>query len=109
MSLSAVSVGEYWADDGDYDEPDGDGPDERVARSGGWQDQDSRRIDIDGAWPASGVSAGEGVRRARHAGAVVNTAPPGEQPLVDGGFSCRSGRDHQGALLGLSARGRRGD
>ena len=22
MSLSAASVGEYWADDGDYDEPD---------------------------------------------------------------------------------------
>jgi hypothetical protein len=31
MSLSAVSVGEHWADDGDYDEPDGDRPDERVA------------------------------------------------------------------------------
>src|SRR5258707_1709298 len=40
MSLSAVLVGEYWADDGDCDEPDGDRPDERVARSGGWQDQD---------------------------------------------------------------------
>jgi hypothetical protein len=31
MSLSTVSVGEYWADDGDCDEPDGDRPDERVA------------------------------------------------------------------------------
>src|ERR1035437_4890789 len=61
MSLSAVSVGEHWADDGDYDEPDGDRPDERVARSGGWQDQDRRGIDVDGAWAASGVSAGEGV------------------------------------------------
>src|SRR5674536_76186 len=45
MSLSTVSVGEHWADDGDYDEPDGDRPDERVARSGGWQDQGSRSID----------------------------------------------------------------
>src|SRR5258707_6488055 len=37
MSLSTVLVGEFWADDGDCDEPDGDRPDERVARSGGWQ------------------------------------------------------------------------
>jgi hypothetical protein len=29
MSLSAVSVGKHWADEGDYDEPDGDRPDER--------------------------------------------------------------------------------
>jgi hypothetical protein len=43
MSLSAVSVGERWADAGDYDEPDGDRPDGRVARSGGWQDQARRR------------------------------------------------------------------
>src|ERR1035437_9046327 len=43
MSLSTVSVGEYWADDGDCGEPDGDRPDERVARSGGWQDQRSPR------------------------------------------------------------------
>ena len=34
MSLSTVSVGEHWADDGDCDEPDGDRSDERVARSG---------------------------------------------------------------------------
>jgi xanthine dehydrogenase YagR molybdenum-binding subunit len=27
ISLSAASGGEYWADDGDYDEPDGDRPD----------------------------------------------------------------------------------
>src|ERR1700724_1984029 len=60
MSLSAVSVGEHWADDGDCDEPDGDRPDERVARSGGWQDQGSRSIGVDGSWPAPGVSAGEG-------------------------------------------------
>src|SRR5229473_1172375 len=65
MSLSAVSVGEHWADDGDYDEPDGDRPDERVAGSGGWQDQDRRGIDVDGTWAASGVSAGEGVRQDR--------------------------------------------
>src|SRR5258705_9655098 len=39
MSLSTVLVGEFWADDGDYDEPDGDRPDERVAGSGGEQDQ----------------------------------------------------------------------
>jgi hypothetical protein len=32
MSLSTVLVGEYWADDGDYDESDRDRPDERVAR-----------------------------------------------------------------------------
>jgi hypothetical protein len=31
MSLSTASVGEYWADDGDYDEPDGDRPDGRLA------------------------------------------------------------------------------
>jgi hypothetical protein len=49
---------------GDCDEPDGDRPDERVARSGRWQDQDRRGIDLDGAWAASGVSSGEGVRRA---------------------------------------------
>src|ERR1700704_7146706 len=58
MSLSTVLVGEFWADDGDYDEPDGDRPDERVAGSGGEQDQDRRGIDGDGTWAASGVSAG---------------------------------------------------
>jgi hypothetical protein len=35
MSLSTIWVGEYWADDGDYDEPNGDRPDERIARSNG--------------------------------------------------------------------------
>src|SRR5258708_3016835 len=39
MSLSTVLVGEFWADDGDCDEPDGDRPDERVAGSGCKQDQ----------------------------------------------------------------------
>src|ERR1019366_1081043 len=53
MSLSTASVGEYWADDGDYDEPDGDRPDGRIARSGRWQDQDRRGVDVDGAWSAS--------------------------------------------------------
>src|ERR1700693_2555867 len=60
MSLSTILDGEHWADDGDYDEPDGDRPDERVARSGGWQDQGSRSIGVDGAWPAPGISAGDG-------------------------------------------------
>ena len=56
MSLSTLSVGEYWADDGDYDEPDGDRPDERIARSNGGQDQGNGGIDADGSWPASSVS-----------------------------------------------------
>src|SRR5260370_5893042 len=64
MSLSTGLDGEHWADDGDCDEPDGDRPDERVTRSGGWQGQDRRGIDFDGTWAASGVSADEGVRRA---------------------------------------------
>src|ERR1017187_9550803 len=97
MSLSAVSVGEHWADDGDYDEPDGDRPDERVARSGGWQDQGSRSIDIDGSWPAPGVLAGEGVRQAWPAGAGVTTARQAEQPLLSAGFRLPSGWHHQGA------------
>src|ERR1700692_3485407 len=49
MSLSTVLVGEFWADDGDCDEPDGDRPDERVAGSGGEQDQSSRSRDTDEA------------------------------------------------------------
>src|ERR1035437_4830260 len=64
MSLSAASIGEYRADDGDYDEPDGDRPDGRIARSGRWPDQDCRSVEVDGAWPASGISAGEGIRQA---------------------------------------------
>src|SRR3954452_1662640 len=98
MSLSAVSVGEHWADDGDYDEPDGDRPDECVARSGGWQDQGSRRIDVDGAWTASGISAGEGVRRAWPAGAGVTTARQAEQPLLSCGVACRGDWHRPGAL-----------
>src|ERR1700681_3560981 len=76
MSLSTVLVGEFLADDGDYDEPDGDRPDERIAGAGGRQDQDRRRIDVDGARAASGVSAGEGVRQAWPAGAGVTPAWP---------------------------------
>jgi hypothetical protein len=53
MSLSSILDGEFWADDGDCDEPDGDRPDERVTRSGGWQDQDRRGIGVDGTWAAS--------------------------------------------------------
>src|SRR5260221_12030081 len=48
MSPSTALDGEHWANDGDCDEPDGDRPDERVARSSGWQDQDRRGIDVDG-------------------------------------------------------------
>jgi hypothetical protein len=32
MSLSTVLVGEFWADDGDYDEPDGDRPERKHKR-----------------------------------------------------------------------------
>src|SRR6266849_3244424 len=101
MSLSTVSVGEHWADDGDYDEPDGDRPDERAAGSGGSQDQDRRGIGVDETWAASGVSAGEGVRQARPAGAGVTTARQAEQPLLPDGFTCRSDWHDPGALLRL--------
>src|SRR6202045_4785119 len=101
MSLSTVLDGEHWADDSDCDEPDGDRADERVTRSGGWQDQDRRGIGVDGTWGASGVSAGEGVRQAWTAGAGVSTAWQAEQPLLSDGFACRSDWHHQGALPGL--------
>src|SRR5882724_5400298 len=65
MSLSTVLVGEFWADDGDCDEPDGDRPDERVARSGCEQDQSSRSRGTDEAWSASGVPTGQGLQPAR--------------------------------------------
>ena len=90
MSLSTGLDGEHWADDGDCDEPDGDRPDERVTRSGGWQDQDRRGIDFDGTWAASGVSADEGVGRAWTAGAGVTTAWQAEQPLLSDLIACRS-------------------
>src|SRR5260370_27457358 len=74
MSLSTVLVGEFWADDGDCDEPDGDRPDERVAGSGREQDQSNGSRDVDGTWAASGVSAGEGVRPAWPTGLGVTPA-----------------------------------
>src|ERR1700680_2290148 len=83
MSLSPILDGEFWADDGDCDEPDGDRPDERITRSGGWQDQDLEGIGVDGAWAAPGVSAGEGVRPPWTAGAGVTTAWQAEPPLSD--------------------------
>jgi hypothetical protein len=89
ISLSTGLDGEHWADYGDCDEPDGDRPDERVTRSGGWQDQDRRGIDFDGTWAASGVSADEGVRRAWTAGAGVTTAWQAEQPPLSDGFACQ--------------------
>src|SRR6266403_5235089 len=64
MSLSTVLVGEFWADDGDCDEPDGDRPDERVAGSGCAQDQDDGSRVADEAGSASGVPAGQGLRSA---------------------------------------------
>src|SRR5438309_914504 len=79
MSLSTVLVGEFWADDGDYDEPDGDRPDGRVAGSGGEQDQGDGSRDADEPWSASGVPAGQGVRQAWPAGAGVPEARPAEQ------------------------------
>src|SRR5260221_14317258 len=82
MSLSTVLDGEHWADDGDCDEPDGDRPDERVARSSGWQDQDRRGIDVDGTWAASGVSAGQGLQPARPRGAGIPPPRPAEHPLL---------------------------
>src|SRR5258708_39076973 len=112
MSLSTISVGEFWADDGDCDEPDGDRPDERVAGSGCKQDQSNGSRDADEPWSASGVSAGEGKRQAWTAGADVTTAWQGEQPLLSGGFACRSDWPHSGALPGLwpdaGGRGARG-
>src|SRR3981081_4073806 len=96
MSLSTVSVGEHWADDGDYDEPDGDRPDERVAGSGGSQDQDCRGIDVDGTWAASGVSAGEGVRQTWPTGVGVKTAWQAKEPPASHGLWWRRGCDHHG-------------
>src|ERR1700676_3962180 len=97
MSLSTVLVGEFWADDGDYDEPDGDRPDERVAGSGSGHGSG----DVDGAWAASGISAGGGVWQGWPAGVGVTTPRQAEQPLLSDGFACRSDWHHQGALLGL--------
>jgi hypothetical protein len=67
MSLSPVfeSDGELAADDGDLDEPFGDQSDECSAGSGGGADQGFGGGDLDGAWPSSGVSVGEGISAAR--------------------------------------------
>src|SRR5258706_2214768 len=81
MSLSTVLVGEFWADDGDYDEPDGDRPDERVAGSGGEQDQSNGSRDADETWSASGVPAGQGVPKVPYA------APFGFHADMSGGPS----------------------
>src|SRR5258705_11517863 len=81
MSLPTVLVGEFWADDGDYDEPDGDRPDERVAGSGGEQDQSNGSRDADETWSASGVPAGQGVPKVPYA------APFGFHADMSGGPS----------------------
>src|SRR5258706_1451288 len=57
MSLSTVLVGEFWADDGDYDEPDGDRPDERVAGSGGEQAQSNGSRDADARLSTHAISS----------------------------------------------------
>src|SRR5882757_9645472 len=101
MSLSTVLVGEFWADDGDYDEPDGDRPDERVAGSGGEQDQSNGSRNADEPWSASGVPAGQGVRQAWPAGAGVPKARPAEQSRLRYGFTRRGHRHHPSALPGL--------
>src|SRR5436309_10236362 len=86
MSLSTVLVGEFWADDGDCDEPDGDRPDERVGGSGCEQDQDDGSRVADGSGPASGVSVGEGLPFARSCSAGFAEAGQAEQPLLR--FGC---------------------
>src|SRR6266446_6784678 len=101
MSLSTVLVGEFWADDGDYDEPDGDRPDERVAGSGGEQDQSNGSRDADETWSASGVPAGQGVRQAWPAGAGVPPARPAEQSRLPCGFTRYGHWHHSGAVPGL--------
>src|SRR6476646_4214392 len=82
MSLSTVLVGEFWADDGDCDEPDGDRPDERVAGSGCEQDQDDRSRVADEAWSASGVPAGQGLRPAGPRSVGFPEARPAEQSCL---------------------------
>jgi hypothetical protein len=101
MSLSTVLVGEFWADDGDCDEPDGDRPDERVARSGCEQDQSGRSRGTDEPWSASGVPTGQGLQPARPRGPGIPPPRPAEQPLLPFGFAHCSHRHHPGALPGL--------
>src|SRR5258708_20155639 len=84
MSLSTVLVGEFWADDGDCDEPDGDRPDERVAGSGCKQDQSNGSRDADEPWSASGVPTGQGLRSAGPGGVGFPEARPAEQSRLPG-------------------------
>src|SRR5260370_18131306 len=101
MSLSTVLVGEFWADDGDYDEPDGDRPDERVAGSGGEQDQSNGSRDADETWSASGVPAGQGVRQAWPAGAGVPEARPADPSRLPCGFTRYRHCHHSPTVPGL--------
>src|SRR5215471_1696680 len=98
MSLSTVLVGEFWADDGDCDEPDGDRPDERVAGSSGGQSQGNGSRDVDGSRPASGVPAGEGLPSARACSAGFAETGPAEQPLLPCGSTRYGDCDHPGAV-----------
>src|SRR5258705_5033385 len=101
MSLSTVLVGEFWADDGDCDEPDGDRPDERVAGSGREPDQDNGSRDADGSWSASGVPTGQGLCPARPGSVGFPEARPAEQPRLPCGFTRCGDWHHSGALPGL--------
>src|SRR5512133_3658664 len=93
MSLSTVLVGEFWADDGDCDEPDGDRPDECVAGSGDEQDQDSGSRDADGSWSASGIPTSQGLCPARPGSVGFPEARPAEQSRLPCGFA-RCGHWH---------------
>src|SRR6266446_2090440 len=101
VTLHAVLVGEQGADDGDCDEPDGDRPDERLAGSGGGQNQGNGGSDADGSGPASGVSAGEGLPSARSCSAGFAETRPAEQPLLPCGCTRYGDYDHPGTLWGL--------
>src|SRR5229473_8545582 len=101
MSLSTVSVGEFWADDGDCDEPDGDRPDKRVAGSGCKQDQSNGSRDADEPWSASGVPTGQGLRSAGPGGVGFPEARPAEQSRLPREFTRYGHWHHSGAVPGL--------
>src|SRR5258705_11561396 len=103
MSLSTVLVGEFWADDGDFDEPDGDRPDERVAGSSCKQDQSNGSHDADEPWSASGVPTGQGLRSAGPGGVGFPEARPAEPSRLPPGFTRYCHWHHSGALTGLLA------
>src|SRR6266446_9186009 len=117
MSLSTVSVGEHWADDGDYDEPDGDRPDERVAGSGCKQDQSNGSRDADEPWSASGVPTGQGLRSAGPGGAAGRAIAPtpgiyAMRPLASSGsvtriLARRWRRRSSRSCMGFTLRARR--